>query len=299
MTADHPKLASLLAIVDNTMGDPDLVTDLLMACLWKFESASSKHLNKVIHFFCQEQSDHDQRVDAIIQDLHANCINPKSFVPPQDFDYRVQSIVKATVDPVQNALCKDLDELKHTYDNILTEFNNSMTASAQVIQLSLSLLVTLVSTHLEKVATTNASMVSHITMVAATVTTMNTRIATVESSLAQVVSTTGLLHDKLKDMGDLISSLAQMAQGFQPPPRAPPVMLSPLGDTLGILCQMDNSPGCASSINAVAGSQGDNTNATMAVPPSNVHHGVHWPSKGLLPHNHESNMDLSSFTLDD
>ncbi len=31
MTGDLPKLASSLAIVDNTMGDPDLVTDPLMA----------------------------------------------------------------------------------------------------------------------------------------------------------------------------------------------------------------------------------------------------------------------------
>jgi hypothetical protein len=165
------------------MGDPDLVTDPSMTQLWKFESASSKRLNNVIHSFHQEQSNHDQRVGTIIQDLCANPIGPKSFVPSQDFDHRVQSIVKDAVDPVQNSLCKDLDEMKRTYDNILTEFDNSMTANAQVICLALSSLGTLVSPHLKKVTTTNASMVSHITMVATTVTTMNTWIATVESSL--------------------------------------------------------------------------------------------------------------------
>ncbi len=172
-------------------------------------------------------------------------------------------------------------------------------ANAQVICSALLSLGTTVSTHLDKVATTNASMVSHITTVAATVTTMNTRIATVESTIAQVVSTTDWLHDKLKDMGDLISLLAQMAQGLQSPPCAPPVTPSLLNGTPGIPRRTDNSPGFVSSVNAVAGSQDDDTDATTAASSSNVHHGVHWPSKGPLPHNRWSNVDPSSFTPDD
>ncbi len=238
-------------------------------------------------------------MDTIIQDLRADRIYPKSFVSSQDFDHRVQYFVKDAVDPAHNALSKDLDEMRHMHDSIVTEFDNSVMANAQVICSALSLLGTSVSTHLKKVATTNSSMVSHIIMVAATVTPMNTPIATVESSLAQVVSAMDSLHDKLKDMGDSISSLSQMAQGFQSPLCAPPVMLCPLNGTPGIPCQTDNTPGFASSDNAVAGFQGEDTNATMAAPPSDVHHGVHWPSKGPLPHNCWSNVDPSSFTPDD
>ncbi len=54
-------------------------------------------------------------MDAIIQDLRADRIYPENFVSSQDFDHRVKSFVKDAVDPVHNALRKDLDEMKRTY----------------------------------------------------------------------------------------------------------------------------------------------------------------------------------------
>jgi hypothetical protein len=129
-TTDPPNLTSFQAIVDNTLGNPDLIDDPLFIRLWDFGSKSSRILDGAIHTFRQEQYMHDQRVDGILQDLQADCINPESFVSTQDFNHRVQSIVQGIVDPVQITLRTNLNEMKDTYTRILSAFNVSIKANS-------------------------------------------------------------------------------------------------------------------------------------------------------------------------
>jgi hypothetical protein len=72
-------------------------------------------------------------VDAIIQDLHADCINPKSFVSTQDFDARVRTTVREAVDPFHKTLRKELDAMKCSYNAILTNFGTTMTSGNNVM----------------------------------------------------------------------------------------------------------------------------------------------------------------------
>ena len=116
MSVDPPQLASIQAMLDNYCGDPNFTTDPSLSRIWEFASESSKVLDSAIHSFHQEQTKHDQWVDAIIQDLHADCIDPKSFVSTQDFDARVRTTVRDAVDPSHKTLRKELDAMKRSYN---------------------------------------------------------------------------------------------------------------------------------------------------------------------------------------
>jgi hypothetical protein len=305
-TTDPPNLISFQAIVDNTLGDPDLNDDLLSLRIRDFTSATSKILDGAIHEFCHDL----MRVDGIIEDLQADCIDPDSFVSTQDFNYRIQSIAQGIVDPVQITLRNDLNEMKDTYAKILLAFNvsnkanakifaQSMEANNAVIRSTLAALGTTVTTHLESVSTINVSVVSHITRVASDITTLDTRMAKVESLLAQVVSTVDSLHTQLMKMGDSISSLAQTAQGLRSPPRTPPVTPSPFDDSPGIPGMTGTSQGLPSSYDEAvfeddapnaAGSRNDDTDDAKLAPH------VHRQPDGQMPHNHWTNVDPASFT---
>jgi hypothetical protein len=80
MKVDPPRLTSIQALLDNYCDDPDFTTDPTLSCIQEFASESSKVLDSAIHSFRQEQTKHDQRVDAIIQDLRADHIDPESFI---------------------------------------------------------------------------------------------------------------------------------------------------------------------------------------------------------------------------
>jgi hypothetical protein len=125
---DPLRLTSIQAVMDNSCNDPNSITDPTLTCLWDFVSASSKVLDNGTHLFCLEQTKHDWRVDAIIQDLCADCIDPKSFVSTQNFDSQVQTMVQNAVDPSHAALCKELDAMKCPYDAILADFVITMTS---------------------------------------------------------------------------------------------------------------------------------------------------------------------------
>jgi hypothetical protein len=132
MKVDPPSLASIQAVLDNYCGDPNFTTDPMLSCIWEFASESSKLLDSAIHSLCKEQTKHDQGVDAIIQDLRADCIDPKSFVSTQDFDARVRTTVQEAVDPFCETLHKELDAMKCLYNAILTNFGTTMTSGNNV-----------------------------------------------------------------------------------------------------------------------------------------------------------------------
>jgi hypothetical protein len=118
---------SIQAVLDNYYGDPDFTTDTMLSHIREFVGESSKVLDSSIHSFCQEQTKNDRQVDAIIQDLHADCIDPESFVSTQIFDARIRTMVREAVDPFHKTLCKELDAMKCSYNAILTNFGTMMT----------------------------------------------------------------------------------------------------------------------------------------------------------------------------
>jgi hypothetical protein len=120
MKVDPSRLASILAVLDNYCSDPNFTTDPMLSCIREFASESSKVLDSASHSFCQEQTKYDRRVDAIIQDLRADCIDPESFPSTQDFNARVRTMVREAVDPFQDTLRKELDAMKCSYNAILT-----------------------------------------------------------------------------------------------------------------------------------------------------------------------------------
>ncbi len=231
-------------MLDNYCSDPNLINDPTLTCLWDFASESSKVLDSAIHSLRQEQTKHDWQVDAIIQDLCADCIDPESFVSTQDFDTWVQTMVQNTVDPSHATLHKKLDAMKCSYDAILVNFGTTMTSGNTVtishvkrlakhqacldqaatdsnaIQLALARLGTSVSTRLEtlnttnapvvlsldKVSTTNASVVSHIARLASDISSFNTQLTTIESTIPQVAMTMDLVSAHLQDMGASLTS---------------------------------------------------------------------------------------------
>ncbi len=107
------------ALLDNTWPpqDPDPTSSL-----GAFASASCKILDNAIHSFRQEIHDHDQVVDAIVQDLQADCINPNSFVSTQDLASRVQTSVTDMVNPLHTALLAKMDVMQRSYDAVLAKY---------------------------------------------------------------------------------------------------------------------------------------------------------------------------------
>ncbi len=71
-------------------------------------------------------------MDAIIQDLRADCFDPESFVSTQDFNAWVRTMVWEAVDPFQDTLRKELDAMKCSYNAILTNFGTTMTSGNNV-----------------------------------------------------------------------------------------------------------------------------------------------------------------------
>jgi hypothetical protein len=264
MKVDPPRLTSIQAVLDNYCGDPNFTTDPTLSCIWESASESSKVLDSAIHSFHQEQTKHDQWVHVIIQDLRADRIDPESFVSTQDFDARVRTTVQEAVDPFHKTLHKELDAIKHLYNAILTNFGKMMTsgntilishkkrlakhqacldqaaANSVAIQLALAQLGTSVSTHLEtlnttsmsvvssldKVSTMNASVVSHVARLTSDISSFNTRLTTIESTIAQVAMMTDLVSAHLQDMGAsltswlslLDSNMTSLAQHSKPSP---------------------------------------------------------------------------------
>ncbi len=123
--------ASAQALLDNTWpapNEPAFPPDPSSVWLWEFASASCKLLDSTIHSFRQEQTEHDQWMEAILQELHADHLDPTSFVSNQDFASRVHASVTATVTPVHAALHKNLDEMQRSSDALLSKIGIMMSA---------------------------------------------------------------------------------------------------------------------------------------------------------------------------
>jgi hypothetical protein len=220
---------SAQALLDNTWpapNDPDFPPDPTSVWFWEFASESCKLLDSTIHSFHQEQTEHDQRMEAILQDLHADHLDPARFVSNQDFASRVHASVTVTVTSVHAALHKNLDEMQCSYDALLSKIGIMMSAgnavaldhkqrldkhqacldkattAHAVLQLSFNTMASNVIYCLDNVATANASAVLHVT-------TLTTAITAVDDKLAQVALTTTSVDSQLQDLG--ASMLAQLS----------------------------------------------------------------------------------------
>jgi hypothetical protein len=81
MTVDP---TSAQALLDNTWPAPDDLAfppDPSSVRLWEFASKSCKLLDSALHSFRQEQTEHDQPMEAILQNLHADCLDPTVLSP--------------------------------------------------------------------------------------------------------------------------------------------------------------------------------------------------------------------------
>ncbi len=113
------------ALLDNTwppQADPT-------SSLWAFASASCKILDNSIHSFRQEIHYHDLVVDAIVQDLQADRIDPDSFVSTQDLASRIQTSVTDMVNPLHTALLAKMDAMQCSYDAVLSKYGSMLERS--------------------------------------------------------------------------------------------------------------------------------------------------------------------------
>ncbi len=231
--SDHERVTVLTvdptsaqALFNNTLpapDDPAFPPDPSSIQLWEFASKSCKLLDSSIHSFRQEQTDHDRWMEAILQDLHADRLDPASFVSKHDFASRVHASVTATVTPVHAALHKNLDEMQCSYDALLSKIGVMMSAgnavtldherrldehqacldeattAPPVLQWSFDTMASTVISCLDNMATANESVVLHVT-------TLTTAIAAMDYKLAHVVLMTTSMDSQLRDLGASMSA---------------------------------------------------------------------------------------------
>jgi hypothetical protein len=191
--------------------------------LQNFASASCKILDGAVHSFRQEIVDHEKRVEDSLHDLHANRLDPDSYVSAEGFE----RLVTATINPYHEAFCKDLAAIRTSYDNMkntmeaanwitvhhknalatqrdcLDQANTAHTA----LQADLACLEASFTSALTNVSTTNASVVLHVNKLASAITSFDSRLASVESTLApKVILSTDSVPARLTDMGVLLTS---------------------------------------------------------------------------------------------
>jgi hypothetical protein len=201
---------SAQALLDNTWPTPDdsaIPPGHSSVWLWEFASKSCKLLDSAIHSFRQEQTEYDQWMEAILHDLHADCLPPASFASNKDFASRVHAFVTTIVSPVHAALHKNLNEMQRSYDALLSKLGimmsagnalaldherhlgkhkaclDEVTTARAALQSSFDTMASTVISRLDTVAMANASVVSHVTM-------LTTATTAVDDKLAQVALTT-------------------------------------------------------------------------------------------------------------
>jgi hypothetical protein len=186
----------------------------------------------------------------ILQDLHADRLDPASFVSNQDFASLVHASVTATVTPMHAALHKNLDEMQCSYDALLSKISimmsarnaialdhkrcldkhqarlDEVTTARAVLQSSFDTMASTVISRLDNMAMANASVVLHVTM-------LTTAITAVDNKLAQVALMTTSMDSQLRDLGafmlawlslmdstlnSLLQHTMQQRQPVAPPP---------------------------------------------------------------------------------
>ncbi len=154
-----PADPSIHAALDNTWprsDDPGASEDAAIVRLRDFISKSSKQLDGAIHFFRQEQLEHDTRVDMILQDIRAGRLDPDSFVTTQELDHRVTRVLD-TMAPLPTAITA----MEAQFNTMFLKFHTSFLASftASLIQLESAMTSTLTS-HLMDVVASNHTLVA-------------------------------------------------------------------------------------------------------------------------------------------
>jgi hypothetical protein len=223
------------ALLDNTWPpqDPDPTSSL-----WAFASTSCKILDNAIHSFCQEIHDHDQVINAIVQELQADRINPDSFVSTQDLASRIQMSVTDMVNPLHTALLAIMDAMQRSYGALLSKYGSMLershalgmdqerrldlnetclddsSAKRATLQATLATLSTSMDVKLTEVAATTASAVSHVAQVASMVNSFDNTLAwvitmgnsvveklvAITTQLTQVPTSSMALDHKLQTM---------------------------------------------------------------------------------------------------
>jgi hypothetical protein len=201
-------------------------------------------LDNAIHSFRQDIHDHDQRIDTIVQDLQADCINPDSFVSTQNLASRVQASITDMVDPLHAALLAKMETMQRSYDAMLSKYRlmierghalgmeheqrfdihetllNESSAKQATLQGTLATLSTSLDVNLAEVATTTASVVSRVAKVASTVNFVDTKLdwlitmgdslddklMTLTTQLTQVANSSMVLDQRLQTLAGNIST---------------------------------------------------------------------------------------------
>ncbi len=214
------------ALLDNTWSvpnDPAFPLDPSSVQLWEFARKSCKLLDSAIHSFHQYQTDHDQRMEAILQDLHADRLNPTSFVSNHDFASWVHASVTVTVTPVHAALHKNLHEMQCSYDALLSKVGIMMSAgnavaldherhldehqacldeattAHAVLQLSFDTMASTVISCLDNMAMANESVILHVT-------TLTTAVMAMDDKLAHIALTITSVFSHFWDLGASMSA---------------------------------------------------------------------------------------------
>ncbi len=151
-------------------------------------------------------------MDTILHDIHADRLDPDSFISTQDFDHKVSRIVE-TVAPLPAAV----KSLEVKYDAVYTKFTtlflSNFTATLAQLESELQTLVTYFTSPLENVVTTNRTVVETVDALDSHVSSLGTCLAQVESSLAAVATSTTTIITSIQDMGASLTSLLT-----RPPP---------------------------------------------------------------------------------
>ena len=195
--------------------------DATMVCLWEFVSKSSKKLDSALHSFCQEQLEHNTRVDSILQDIRADHLDPDSFVTTQEFDHRVTPVLD-TVAPLPAAITALEAKFDTMFSNFHTAFLSGFTTSLAQLE---STMASSVHSSLVDVVASNHTLVTTVDKLDSHVSSFEDRLTAVESTVKKVDHSTTTMVARLQDMGTSLTLF--MAQ----PPL--PQDFSPVTATLG------------------------------------------------------------------